>query len=411
MGRARELAVGVLALAWVAAEADADAPRSARSPAPAVKKPRRGCGVVEVVYTDGRPVWGADVTHYYGDPDGRGGTPGQAWTTGRDGRVCEGRLLDSGFLEVQAPAPLGGWCAAEERLPYLTAPASPDEDPVTRVVLHMRWLRRVRLRGRVVSAAQKPVAGARVDVQMIFPDGTECNEGPELGGTITAGDGTFRLPPLPRGAVEIRVEKPGYGARIFKLESNKAPPDLVIDRGAEWIGRVLDPEGKPLEVCHVELHTARYTGVSLESGCTPRGFVFHDVPPGDLLLKVRASAQAPSSLAPSRVLRSKVHFAANERRAEDIRWPTGLDLAGQVVDAAGRPIAAASLRVFSEDPDKSSAEGAIELHAESDGTFALHHLEPGKWVIIGGRTSISQARVVVEAGSRDVRLVDDAPPR
>ena len=204
----------------------------------AVKTPRRGCGVVEVIYPDGRPVWGADVTHYYGDPDGPGGTDGQAWTTGRDGRVCEERLLESGFLEVQAPAALGGWCAADERLPYLTASARSDDDPVTRVVLHMRWLRRVRLRGRVVSAAREPVAGASVDVQMIFPDGTECNEGPELGGTTTAADGTFRLPPLPRGGVEIGVQKPGYGKRIFRIESNHAPRDLVIDRGAEWVGRV-----------------------------------------------------------------------------------------------------------------------------------------------------------------------------
>jgi hypothetical protein len=253
---------------------------------------------------------------------------GQAWTTGRDGRVCEERLLDGGFLEVQAPAPLGGWCAADERLPYLTAPASRDGDPVTRVVLHMRRLRRVRLRGRVVSAAGEPVAGASVDVQMIFPAGTECNEGPELGGTTTAADGTFRLPPLPRGGVEVGVQKPGYGKRIFRIESNDAPRDLVIDRGAEWIGRVLDPEGKPLDACHVELRTERYTGVSLESGCTPRGFVFHDIPAGDLLLKVRAYAQAPASLAPSRVLRSTVHFTPGEHRAEDIRWPTGLDLAG-----------------------------------------------------------------------------------
>jgi len=409
MGRARDLVLGVLALASLAAEADAEAPRGARSAAPAVRKPRQGCGVVEVVYPDGRPVSGADVSHYYGDPDGLEGMSGQAWTTGRDGRVCEERLLDSGYLEVQAPAPLGGWCAADERLPYLTGPMPRDGDPVTRVVLHMRWLRRVRLRGRVVSAAGEPVAGAIVAAQMIFPDGTECNEGPELGGTATAADGTFRLPPLPRGGVEVVIEKPGYGKRIVRLESKAAPRDLVIDRGAEWIGRVLDPEGKPLEACHVELRTERYTGVSLESGCSQRGFTFHDIPPGDLLLKVRASAQAPSSLAPSRVLRSTIHFARNEHRAEDIRWPTGLDLAGQVVDADGRPIAAAWLRVFSEDIDKSSAEGAIELRANNDGTFALHHLEPGKWVVIGGRTSISEARVVVEAGRRDVRLVDSAP--
>jgi hypothetical protein len=54
---------------------------------------------------------------------------------------------------------------------------------------------------------------------------------------------------------------------------------------------------------------------------------------------------------------------------------------------------------------------AIELRADSDGTFALHHLEPGKWIIMGGRTSISEARVVIEAGNRNVRLVDSAASR
>src|SRR5262249_16213066 len=156
----------------------------------------------------------------------------------------------------------------------------------------------------------------------------------------------------------------GYATRDFKLESSEAPRDLMIDRGAEWTGRVLDPEGNPLESCHVELRTGRLTGILQESGCSPRGFTFHDIPPGDLLLQVRARAKAPSSRAPSRILRTKVHFAPNEHRAEDIRWPPGLDLAGQVVDVVGQPIAAARLRVFSADTDKSSAEGDIELRAD-----------------------------------------------
>ena len=317
----------------------------------------------------------------------------------------------SGFLEVQAPAPLGGWCAGEERLPYLTAPAS-----------GMTTLSRASCctcAGCGVCACadasfrprESPSPARIVNVQMIFPAGTECNEGPALGGTPPPPTGLSACAAATRRS-RNRVEKPGYGKRIFRLESNKAPRDSLIDRGAEWIGRVLDPEGKPLEVCHVELRTARYTGVSLESGCTPRGFMFHDIPPGDLLLKVRARAQTASSLAPSRVLRSTVHFAPNERRAEDIRWPTGLDVAGQVVDAAGRPIAAAWLRVFSRTSTVDLAEAPSSFAPTTMRTFALHHLEarqmtPSSW----SRRGYSEARVVVEAGSREVQADRSAPVR
>ena len=55
---------------------------------------RPACGTVEVVYADGRPVQGAEVTHRYTDPyTNEDPTGGQSWDTGRDGRVCEERLL------------------------------------------------------------------------------------------------------------------------------------------------------------------------------------------------------------------------------------------------------------------------------------------------------------------------------
>src|SRR5262252_7889430 len=78
------------------------------------------CGTVEVVDTRGRPLAGVEVASHSVDPrkTPQNGLALKTWMTNAAGRVCDEALLEPGFLELHAPKPLGGWCVANEVVPY-----------------------------------------------------------------------------------------------------------------------------------------------------------------------------------------------------------------------------------------------------------------------------------------------------
>jgi hypothetical protein len=327
---------------------------------------------------------------------------GESWETGRDGRVCEERLLAPGFLEVHAPLSLGGWCAAMEGVPYSPARRSADNpDGVKRVRLHMRWLRRAPWRGRVVGPGGHPVGGANVLVEHVWTDGTECSENPRRDWYTTAANGVFQLERLPEGGVDLRIEAKGYAKQVFRITVPGPSRDLAIDVGVEWSGRLLDPEGAPIQFCSMRLHT--HDLIDIETGCTSEGFSFHNVEEGDAKLYVRVGKTSSFGDEPGLIL--PVHIAPRERRREDIRWPAGLDVSGVVVDDAGVPVAGAYLRTASQDRDKAAAEGVIETTSDERGRFVFRHLAPGSWTLMAGRNILYGANATVVAGSKDVRIV------
>jgi len=361
------------------------------------------CGTVEVVYANGRPVVGAQVTHRRVDPStNKSPADGESWETGRDGRVCARRLLTPGFIEVDAPLALGGWCAAMEQQRYRpAAPSADNPDGVTRVRLHMRWLRRAWWTGRVVGPGDHPVEGAKVTVEHVWPDGTACSEDPQLHWYTTSAKGIFHLERLPEGGVDLRVEADGYAVQVFRVTVPGPARDLSIDAGAEWSGRLLDPEGASIELCWMRLHT--HDLLNIETACTPTGFSFRNVEAGDAKLYVRVGKG--SSFGDERSLMIPVHIAPGERRHEDIRWPVGLDVSGTVVDDAGVPVPGAYLRTASQDRDRVAAEGTIDTMADERGRFTFRHLAPGPWTVMAGRDILCGTDVTVVAGSKDVRIV------
>jgi hypothetical protein len=111
--------IAALAAALVLAGANLDRIAHARTP----------CGTVEIVCANGRPAVEAEVSHYRLDPRTGAHLDRKAWNTGRDGRVCDERLLEPGFLEVHAPLAFGGWCAGMEELSYQGRLSANTRDP------------------------------------------------------------------------------------------------------------------------------------------------------------------------------------------------------------------------------------------------------------------------------------------
>ena len=372
--------------------------------APAMARPR--CGTVEVVNRRGRPVAGAEVAYYGHDPREtlRRGEGPETWTTNAAGRVCEEALVESGFLEVHAPGPLGGWCVANEVFPYRGWRASA---PVTRVTLPLKHIRRSRWHGRVVASDGKPVAGALILIPRIYPKDTECSAfGPDDWLKV-GGDGHFALPPLPDGNVELNVAADGYAERVFLVTLPAGPRDLPIEAGAHWTGRVLDPDGAPIESCLITLRTDDEIEVS--SACSSKGatgFDLRHVPPGPLKVRIRVNTHPT---VPNRTFVDEVVIVPNERRQEDIRLPAGLTLAGQVVTKTGEPAAGATVVAASTDRDRGAWEGALEVQADANGRFVFHHVGAGQWHVVADNVFAKpeDARIV-SAGTTDLKLVSRA---
>jgi len=318
--------------------------------------------------------------------------------------VCEERLLEPGFLEVHAPLALGGWCAANEKLRYHgVRPSSHNPESVTRVMLHMRWFRRTVWRGRVVGPGGHPIEGARILVRTVFPDGTNCSEGPRHGWYTAAADGSFQLESLPKGAIDLLIEAKGYATQAFEVRVPGPPRNLSLESGAEWRGRVLDPNGIPVIDCSMRLHQI-HDFTDIRTKCTPEGFAFHNVPVGEAKLYVRVG-KLPWSGDDGRGLMVPAHFAPGEQRREDVHWPVGLDVSGVVVDEAGIPIPGAYLRTFSQDREREVDEGSIDTRTDELGRFTFRHLASGTWKLMAGLNVLFGTTIAVTAGTSDVRIV------
>lgn len=178
------------------------------------------CGTVEVVDPGGRPIAGAEV-YYAADPEVDGGGPGApSWsgTTNVRGRACDERLLDGGFLTVDAPALEGGRCVGERRVEHDGFDVETGRGAFQRVVLATKRFIRWDWQGRVVSADGLGIAGATVVVENIAPsDADGCVMTSDR--TVTsAPDGTVSLSRIPLGHVSLRVSAPTYATGRFQVE-------------------------------------------------------------------------------------------------------------------------------------------------------------------------------------------------
>src|SRR5262249_1576577 len=152
----------------------------------------------------------------------------------------------SNEVSVEAPAVLGGQCAGEARkkLPDVMPPR-------VDITLDVRSLTREIWSGRVVTPEGMPVADARVRLASVAPfEDPGCAARTDVSGN-TKPDGSFTLPSVPRGKLELDVSHEWYVRRTFDVDTIARPRDLTVDRGATWTGRVLDPEGHVIDRCDV----------------------------------------------------------------------------------------------------------------------------------------------------------------
>lgn len=176
--------------------------------------------------------------------------------------------------------------------------------------------------------------------------------------TQTDAAGAFRFDegPAPGEELVVRVLGPAW----FAVErAVRAPAELEVEppEGRTPL-QVLGADGAPVRGARVSVHDA--AGREVASGTTDqegRLLLLGVAPPG---ATVSTSGLAPVPLAPDLVLRR----AAEVRREPDPPPPPAAQLAGSVLDLAGRPVAGARVWIH----DGRVTRGVT---TEADGTFLL----------------------------------------
>ncbi len=352
--------------------------------------------LLQVVTPDGRPIVGAMAATVVW----AGAQPRQEgwWITDRQGAACGvGQFFTHGTITVTAPLTQGGRCAGFMEFDHWGWADFP-EDTLRRITLQLTSFARKRWLARVVASDGRPIHGASIWIQNIEPKGAECSDrGPDER-YETGRDGKVLLPLLPEGVITLRVKHAKYAERFFKIDTTATRQDLLLERGARWTGRLLDPNGMPIEHCRIHLDYM-VDQMEIDGSCSSTGFDIQAIPAGHADVRVEITGPHPT-FERRRVHKMQIDIAPNEHRVDDIRWPVGLPISGQVVAADGQPVPSANITLLSQNREMSSAQGTIDIVADANGRFIVQHLAPGGWTISCGDRSLG-----VYAGMTNVRLV------
>ncbi|HEX7447463.1 MAG TPA: carboxypeptidase-like regulatory domain-containing protein [Pirellulales bacterium] len=251
------------------------------------------------------------------------------------------------------------------------------------------------IRGRLVDDAGQALPSTRVRLAT-WAEPRDALSGGGLAEATTDAEGRFRVPVMPAGILQLSVELPPDSPLVNTYQDTQqieagGTNDIVVrfERGVRVQGTVVDDEGGPIAGAAVELVSfnvpRRYLRLESDeagrfSGYVLPGYVGRAVthlPPGYYF-----PAQSMGAIA--------VPEGAQEIAVEPLRLAVGTTIAGQVVDAAGRPVADAEVVGELPRPDISMPDNASRVFfalSDRDGNFMLQNIPPN------GKLSLTAASV------------------
>jgi protocatechuate 3,4-dioxygenase beta subunit len=219
--------------------------------------------------------------------------------------------------------------------------------------------------GRVVDAADQPIA--RVQIAALPLQWRGVGE-PRVGGTWSRADGRFRLPLLAPGQLyEVAAVQDGFAPASVKTDAltrdrSPRPVRIVLERGATVLGKLQDPDGKPVRDAELTFTLSQeevLSGqrLSWSSGLAEKkatsdsagSFAIPNLVPGQFQLQGRHQGFAPLFVpgiaVPAGTARIDLGALTLER---------GAAIEGRVTDPAGVPLSETEVNL-SPAPDPAAA--------------------------------------------------------
>lgn len=329
----------------------------------------------QVIDPDQRPIGGATVRI--------DSNPPRETTTEEDGSFAFDRLVGRTY-EIVARSDEGVAGPVTTRLTATTEP----------VILIVRPAASVEV--RVVAAdTRRPIDGATVQLRGLVADTA-----------VTGAGGVARLDRVPAGGYQIAARAPGYAQATTWLRVGGAagvePVELALKPGAAVAGRVVDESGRPVQGAVVlysgvsdwaqQAHPQFDGVVTGEDGA----FRFAALPAGTFRFTARHPDFGPGASEPITL------DGRSERTGVVVQLEPGAVLAGTVVDADGKPVEAAAVRValggrgMRFGPPRQTYSG-------DDGRFEMRGLPRREVRVIAVHETASSETVAVDLSERPER--------
>lgn len=284
------------------------------------------------------------------------------------------------------------------------------------------------IRGRVVDAEGRPLAGASIWWRTVNPWNESWLPYQTNRRTVHAGhDGSFVLGFLTHGREwELRAEHEGYAPTEVRITAEETSEIVVLmlDAGHRVVGRVVGPERgaisgaelrlfdtsperqRFLSLQSLEHRTPDHTAVTAEDG----RFEVSHLPEGSFALVADAPGYAPR-------LWTGVTVVAGRDVVDqgDLTMEPGVTVQGRVVDSARAPVAAAEVMLAQGGyggwnllQDDVRRSGIRSVQTDEEGVFRFEDLTPGETHSIVARKDGMGPAVVneVRASSTDSDLLE-----
>lgn len=213
------------------------------------------------------------------------------------------------------------------------------------------------------------------------------------------GDGRIVLPWFKPGTCRVRVQFREFATlttREFELAPGASVDlgDCALDPGIELVGRVEDASGAPIVGASVATGESFELDVRSATSSVDGGFRLPHLAPGRREIVVKATGFVEATI--------QADVAAGGAPLV-ARLTRGARLRVTVVDAAGAPVAGASIKVRAAGAAK-DADAAARGEADNRGVFETR-VAVGKYRVVVDGKDVSTDVELVEGGETSVRLV------
>ncbi|MEM7351176.1 MAG: carboxypeptidase regulatory-like domain-containing protein, partial [Acidobacteriota bacterium] len=273
--------------------------------------------------------------------------------------------------------------------------AAPTEEPIE-IVLRAG----AAVSGRVVTETGEVVAGAHlVATTRITTESRWGSDVVERHQTASAAeDGRFELLGIHPGDVRLTAKASGFAEATLRLQLDEGDrlEDLTLElrQGARVTGRVLDYRGAPVVGARVTVGRQEseneWSGTSTTTDGDGR-FRLGDRPLGPSEVSARHPGFGTTSV--------EIVLSSGDNPV-DLVLASSLQVAGRVVDTAGKPIPRARLQL---EWRSGSSATTTSRQTEADGLFAFELEGPGDYAISAKKEGLAEVTRQLTVGRESIR--------